>query len=142
MDWSGVAKHSDILRFVRGLINFIQQRQVFLDEKLLATSPSEHHYLAWHGITLHGQTWKKDSHTLAFELYSPQGQEHLHIVFNAYWQTLTFEVPPLKYGKSWHLIVDTAKEAPHDFYYPEQAPVVYHFKYQVESRSCVVLMEL
>ena len=141
MDWSGVAKHSDILRFVRGLINFIQQRQVFLDEKLLATNPSEHHYLTWHGVTLQGQTWKNDSHILAFELYSPQGQEHLHIIFNAYWQTLTFELPPLKYGKSWHVIVDTVKEAPHDFYYPEQAPVVYHFKYQVESRSCVVLME-
>ena len=141
MDWSGVAKHSETLRFVRGLINFIQNCDLFLDEKLLGTMAGDHSYLTWHGTTLHGQNWENFSHILAYELHNPQSREHLHIIFNAYWQPLICELPPLKYHKNWHLIVDTAKNPPHDWFDPSQAPLISSLKYPVDSRSCIVLME-
>ena len=153
-DWSLVDKHQDLLRFVQQLIHFIQGLAVFRKEKFLQISyvgnpahlqeHSQVHsqaYLVWHGQKLNQPNWTKDSHHLAFAIYDPVSREHLYVIFNAYWQPLEFELPPLKSRNNWHRIIDTALEAPNDFSPLETAVKVTGDRYLVTARSSVVLME-
>jgi pullulanase/glycogen debranching enzyme len=66
--------------------------------------------------------------------------DHLHVMLNAYWEPLTFELPPLPNGQRWHRVVDTALPSPGDFCEPESAPPAQENTCRVEARSAVVLM--
>jgi glycogen operon protein len=85
--------------------------------------------------------WGDNSHSLAFSLHHPECGEHLHIMLNAYWQPLTFDLPsPRQPGDCWHLIVDTALSKPEDFCPPENASAIEGGKYKVAARASVMLM--
>ena len=142
-DWSLVSKHHDLLRFVKKLIHFIQGLAIFRQEKFLeVTHASLEPHLVWHGVYLGQPDWGEDSHTLAFSLHHPGIGEHLHVMLNAYWESLNFELPPLELGNYWHRIVDTALSAPDDFSDLEAAAKIDEENfYSVTARSCVVLME-
>lgn len=140
-DWSAIGKQADLLRFVRGLIKFTQERRIFRIERVLHTeSDSPLPNITWHGVQLNEPNWEEDSHYLAFSLRHPKTDEYLHIILNAHWEPLIFELPPLKTGKSWHRIVDTALAAPHDFSDSKVAPMVAAKRYRVQARSSVILM--
>ncbi|MFB0533890.1 MAG: glycogen debranching protein GlgX [Anaerolineae bacterium] len=140
-DWGGVERHAGLLRFVRGLIHFTQAREIFREERFwTATEGGEAPHITWHGVHLGQPDWGHDSHTLAFTLRHPEGGDHLHVMLNAYWEPLTFELPPLQAGERWHRIVDTALPAPDDFSDPEAAPPLDENWYRGEARSAVVLM--
>ncbi len=141
-DWSLVTQHDGLLRFVKKLIHFIQGLAIFRQEKFLeVTHASSEPYLIWHGQYLGEPDWGEDSHALAFSLCHPASGEHLHIVLNAYWESLDFELPPLEPGNYWHRIVDTALPAPDDFSDLEAAPKVDQDSYLVTARSSIILME-
>lgn len=142
-DWSDREKNADMLGFVRSLIHFIQARQIFRQEKLLlSSSNTQNPYINWHGVQLGQPDWGYDSHSLAFTLHHPESGEHLHIMLNAYWESLTFELPPLSSRKGWHRIVDTALSSPADFCDLPEAPLIKEYNYQVTARSSVILMAL
>lgn len=142
-DWDLVEKNSALLRFFRDLIRFIQSRPIFSEEKLWATTNSNHRpHINWHGVELNKPDWSDNSHSLAFTLHHPESDEHLHIMLNAYWEPLAFQLPPLSGGKRWHRIVDTALPAPEDFCELASAPMVEEKSYRLEARSSVVLMAL
>jgi glycogen operon protein len=65
-----------------------------------------------------------------------------HIIFNAFWKALTFELPPTaEQGLTpWRRVIDTARESPDDFCDPEAAPVVEASTLGVSARSVVVLV--
>ncbi len=139
-DWNLVNKNEGLLRFVKKLIHFIQGLAIFRQENFLevAYASSEPH-LIWHGTYLGQPDWGEESHSLAFSLCYPAKGEHLHIVLNAYWESLSFELPPLKSGSYWHRIIDTAIPSPEDFL--EIALKINQESYQVAGRSAVVFME-
>ena len=140
-DWSAVEQQAGLLRFVRGLIHFIQAREIFRQESLLeVTYGSQKPHIVWHGVQLGQPDWGDHSHSLACTLRHPGYDEHLYVVFNAYWDSLCFELPPLDPGDRWHRIVDTARRSPDDFWDLDAAPAVKGNSYQVEARSSVVLM--
>lgn len=140
-DWDAVQKNDGFLRFVRELIDFNQSLHILQQEHLLqVTYGSQKPHLVWHGVTLGQPDWCYDSHSLAFSLRHPQRKEHLHIILNAYWQSLTFELPPLGNGESWYRIVDTSLNSPQDFCSLERAPKIQDSHYCVSSRSSVILM--
>ena len=140
-DWSAVEEEADLLRFVRGLIHFIQTQEIFRQESLLeVTDGSPEPHIIWHGSRLGQPDWGEDSHSLAFTLRHPASGEHLHVIFNAYWQSLAFELPPLSHYEHWRRIVDTNLSAPEDFCDLDAAPKVEGVEYWVEARSSVVLM--
>ncbi|MGB7442245.1 MAG: glycogen debranching protein GlgX [Coleofasciculaceae cyanobacterium] len=142
-DWSGIEENADILRFVKSLIHFIQAREIFRQENLLLSKGNPHNpYIIWHGLQLDQPNWGDDSHSLAFTLHHPESGEHLHIMLNAYWENLTFELPPLSSKQRWHRIVDTALPSPADFCDLPEAVLVKEYNYQVTARSSVVLMAL
>ena len=140
-DWSAVETHAGLLRFVRGLIHFIQTQEIFRQEGLLeVTYGSQDPHVVWHGVHLGQPDWGEDSHSLAFTLRHPNCEEHLYVVFNAYWRPLRFELPPLDQGDRWRRIVDTSLNAPEDFWDLDAAPWVEREQYRVEARSSIVLM--
>ncbi len=140
-DWDCVEKHAGLLRFVKGLLAFIQSLQIFQQEHILAVNyaPDKPH-IVWHGPTLGKPDWGENSHVLAFTLLHPEVGEHLHIIFNAYWEPLEFDLPPLYKGEIWHRIVDTSLPSPEDFCDVSSAPKISGGTYYATARSAIVLI--
>ena len=62
----------------------------------------------WHGVKLNEPDWRYESHTLAARVRLLGYPLVLHIIINAYWQALEFELPVLDEGQqSWRRCVDT-----------------------------------
>ncbi len=140
-DWTLLEKHADIHRFVKELIQFRLSLNVFKDvrgvplRRLLETAQ-----LDWHGVELCEPDWGYNSHTLAFTVRGRRGL--FHIIFNAYWKPLKFELPPTaEQGlATWRRIIDTSLNSPNDFYKLKSAPEVNAGFLKVSARSTVVLV--
>jgi len=65
----------------------------------------------------------------------------IHLLLNAYWEPLDFELPPLDRGgkNSWRRWIDTALDTPHDIVPWQTAPMVPGSIYRAEARAVVVL---
>jgi isoamylase len=141
-NWDLVEQHQDLWRFVKTLIRFNQELKILREEKFLQVDKISHQpYILWHGQRLRQPDWSDDSHCIAFSLCHPPSEERLHVIFNAYWQPLKFELPALKLGNSWHRIVDTSLPAPDDIADPATAQKIYDKHYLAAARSSVVLMD-
>ena len=136
-NWGNVQTRADLLRFVRGLIRFNRAHHVFQDEHFWAAEGGAD--VTWHGIHLNHPDWGEHSHSLAFTLEHQARGEHLHVMLNAYWESLEFELPPLPAGARWLRVVDTARPAPEDYCEPGAEPPVRENVYRVASRSVVIL---
>ncbi|MBN1481789.1 glycogen debranching enzyme GlgX [candidate division KSB1 bacterium] len=139
-NWDDIDQHKNVLRFVKGLIDFIQHREIFTHEQLLRTIECvDKPHLIWHGTRLGQPDWGDKSHTLAFMLHHPRYDEKLHVMLNVFWEPLVFELPPLMYHEQWYRIVDTSLQPPDDFMNVQDAPFYAGDTYQVNARSVVVL---
>ena len=148
-DWDLVEKNSDLLRFVKSLIHFIQAREIFRIEKFLSTNDHRKPYIRWDEINLpeeqeeseEKENGENKSYCLAFELNYAYKQERLYVMLNNYWQKVEFALPTLSSDRqNWYRIVDTALPTPEDFCFPETAEVVSKTKYVLKPRSSVILM--
>jgi isoamylase len=140
-DWRALDTQADMLRFVRGLLYLTQTRDVFRQEHFWTEAQDDHGaQITWHGVHLGQPDWGYDSHTLAFTLENPNGGDYLHVMLNAFWEPLNFDLPPVRAGWRWHRIIDTALVPPDDFYDPDASPPMQDMAYRVESRSVVVLL--
>jgi isoamylase len=149
-NWDAVEKEQPLLRFTQGLIHFIQNLKVFQLQHLLRVTTTWHYepHIVWHGTALNQPDWSEHSRTLAFTLCYPDAKEQIHVMLNAYWEALVFNLPGLGphdglwpvFDHRWYRIVDTAVPPPRDFCYPEEAPVFESDRYPVGPRSTVVLM--
>lgn len=142
-DWDLLEQNQPLLRFVRGLIQL--RRRVSLFQQADFWSPldkSNSAQLTWHGVRLQEPDWGDDSRSLAFTLHDhiSTNSEPWHIMLNAYWEPLTFELPPLPANKRWHRVIDSALQPPDDYSEPQEAPVVEEESYNVVGRSSVVLV--
>jgi glycogen operon protein len=142
-DWSLLERHADIHRFVKLLNAFRQHRDVVAEEgKLSLNQLLERAKIQWHGVTLNNPDWGEHSHSLAFTLQSLRARFLVHGMLNAYWEPLTFELPPApdESGQPWRRCVDTALISPDDFCPWQTAPFVEQTSYAVQPRSVVVLV--
>jgi isoamylase len=62
-----------------------------------------------------------------------------HLILNAYWEPLIFELPKLDGGGSWRRWIDTALDSPDDIVPWEKAPPVSDDAYRAGARSVVML---
>jgi glycogen operon protein len=138
-DWDDVKRHAEVRRFVRGLIRFHQKSKVFRDRKFWGEQ--EGTTITWHGVQLHSPQWDENSHSLAYELFHAASQEHLHVILNAYWEPLEFELPATAEGRVWQRMVDTAQQSPVDFCDPPIA-LAGGASYLCQARSSVVLISI
>src|SRR5262249_41171783 len=138
LDWGGTERHADLCRFVAGLIRFHERSSVFRDRRFWGRPDSA--AVTWHGVHLNQPDWGQDSHSLAYELVQPQSQEHFHVMLNAYWEPLSFDLPALPPGQQWHRLLDTALPDGQDFSEPASPLAAGEHQYRLEPRATAVLV--
>jgi glycogen operon protein len=97
--------------------------------------------IAWHGVSLHRPDWGGHSHTLALTVQSRRARLVFHVMLNAFWEPLVFELPPADAGTGapWRRWIDTALPSPEDITLWATAPLVTETTYRLQPRSTVVL---
>jgi glycogen operon protein len=139
-DWTLLFKHADLRRFVRLLIarRVIrdvehERRRVSLDQWLRDS------IRAWHGVKLGQPDWGQSSHSLALGVELRREGLRFHLILNAYWEPLDFELPS-DGGESWHRWIDTALDPPYDIVEWQTAPPVQGRTYHAGAHSVVMLI--
>jgi glycogen operon protein len=142
-DWTLLAKHADVHRFVT-LLNARrvlrdpepERRRVSLNRLLRGVN------LAWHGVKLNQPDWSECSHSIAFTVEIREVNLLFHVILNAYWEPLDFELPRLHRVREnpWHRWIDTALDSPHDILEWDRAEPVPGYAYRAESHSVVMLL--
>jgi len=141
-DWALLAKRADVHRFVsvlnaRRVLRDVEheEKRVALNQLLLQED------ITWHGVKLGEPDWRHSSHSLALTVRLTMDRTHYHIILNAYWEPLEFELPLVANGARhpWRRWIDTFLDCPHDIVEWEQAPSVLGHRYRAEPRSVVVL---
>jgi isoamylase len=141
-DWRLVERHAGLLRFIRQITARRVRRDVEAEQlrlslnQLLSLTKIE-----WHGVKLNQPDWGAASHSLALTTQIPADRLLVHILFNAYWEPLDFELPPLaaQGGNAWRLWINTAMDSPDDIVEPSEAPLIENPSYRAEARSVVLL---
>jgi len=140
-DWTLLERHRDVHRFVsllnaRRLMRSVRHEEQRVSLAQLIAQANK----AWHGVKLNQPDWGDASHSLAFEVELKEDRRLGHFIFNAYWEPLTFELPPVPSARPWRRWIDTALDSPQDIVpWEEAAPVPGHV-YRAEARSVVVLL--
>jgi glycogen operon protein len=141
-DWSLLERHAGIHRFVKALNAFRQRRDIVAEgSKVSLNQLLERAKIEWHGVALNYPDWSAHSHSLTFTLRSLRARFLLHGMLNAYWEPLTFELPPVpaESQQRWRRCIDTALASPDDIFSWENAPSVAQAAYVVQPRSFVLL---
>lgn len=140
-NWDDVSKHADVLRFARLLIQRRAIRDVDHERRRLSLSQTllEHRY-AWHGVKLNQPDWSAVSHSIALSGELKDEGIMAHVILNAYWEPLGFELPELSGGERWRRWIDTALDPPNDISEWNREQPVSESVYHAEGRSVVVLI--
>jgi isoamylase len=141
-DWTLIEKWPDLHRFVTVLNGCRVSRDVEHEQQRVALSELiRQTHVTWHGVNLHEPDWSDSSHSIAFTSRFPHRRMVFHAIFNAYWEPLAFELPPVvdSAHDRWRRWIDTFLESPHDIVDWTDAPMVAGSTYRSEPRSVVVL---
>jgi isoamylase len=138
-DWSLVEKHADIHRFLQ-LLNEVrslrnpdaEQHHLSLNQLLARAQKS------WHGVKPGQPDWSASSHSIALCAHLAEESAITHLIFNAYWEPLEFELPDVNRGP-WKRWIDTTLDPPNDIVPWRDAPAHSGSKYMAGPRSVVVL---
>ncbi|MGE3152245.1 MAG: glycogen debranching protein GlgX [Nitrospiraceae bacterium] len=141
-DWALVDKHADVHRFAtllnaRRLLRDVEHERQRLNLTQLIREADK----VWHGVTLNQPDWSPSSHTIAVTVKVQRDGLLVHVILNAYWEPLEFELPPLNpgTGQTWRRWIDTALDSPDDIVPWQEAPSLPGSPYRTEARSVVVL---
>ena len=141
-DWTLLAKRADVHRFVtllnaRRVLRDIEHERWRVPLNQLIRQAD----ITWHGVKLDKPDWSHSSHSIAFTARSTMDRAPYHVIVNAYWEALEFELPPVSEGGrlQWFRWIDTSLDSPHDIVEWEGAPAVPGHSYRAEPRSMVVL---
>jgi len=141
-DWSLLNAHADIHRFVTLLIkrrlcrNGIGEHQ----SRTLAQLIQDAHK-AWHGVKLFQPDWSDCSHSIALSAQLSGEPVLVHVILNAYWNSLNFELPETKAHNPWRRWIDTALEPPNDIFEWQMSPSILGASYPAQGRSVIVLFK-
>jgi isoamylase len=141
-DWSLLAKHADVLRFVKLLIARRTLRDLGPERRRMTLVQLILNGIkGWHGIKLGQPDWNDHSHSVALSAVLPNDGMLVHLIFNVYWEPLDFELPQAEAGTpiSWRRWIDTSRESPDDIVPWRKAPKLAEHTYRAGPRSVVVL---
>jgi glycogen operon protein len=141
-DWSGLDRHADLHRFTKTLIRVrrrlakvlgLSDDRDFLD--LLRDASYE-----WSGVVVGQPDAGYESRSIALTFQADRWA--IHLIFNAYWEPLEFELPtPEVDSDGWQRIIDTSLESPEDIVSSlGEAPIVGPATYLAEGRSVILLV--
>ena len=141
LDWTLLERHADVHRFLT-LLNAtrpqreleMEQQRLTLNQLLLQANKS------WHGVKINEPDWHSWSHTIALSLELKKQKVLLHLIVNAYWEPLDFELPSTDGSTNpWHRWIDTSLDSPDDIVPWEAATSFEGLTYRAEARSEVAL---
>ena len=141
-DWTALAKRADLHRFVsvlnaqRVLRDVEHERRGVPLNQLIRDAD-----ITWHGVSLGQPDWRPSSHSVAFTARVPGERASVHVILNAYWEPLEFELPSIAGNElePWRRWIDTDLDAPHDIVEWKAAPPVPGPRYRAAPRSVVLL---
>jgi len=142
-DWTLTTRQAEVFRFLKLLIARRRLRDLYPEHQqpvslnqLLGKAKT-----AWHGVKLGQPDWSPWSHSLAFGAHLPKEKLMFHMILNAYWEPLEFELPPLGSlgGGPWRRWIDTALDSPHDIVEWKEAQSISLQSYRAGPRSVAVL---
>jgi isoamylase len=141
-DWTRLEKHGDVHRFV----SLLTARRLLRDvaperERMTLNQLISEAFKDWHGVKLRQPDWGDDSHSIAFSARLGNPDHLIHFIFNAYWEALDFELPPLDNGSKnpWSRWIDTYLDSPEDIVAWQDSIPVAGTSYRVGPRSVVLL---
>jgi isoamylase len=141
-DWTLVKKNSGLYRFVQQLIFDRLHRAGLKEDGMITVSEMiQKARIKWHGVKLNRPDWSSQSHSLAGTVYSAETRLIYHLMLNAYWDELDFELPPIGavHKSKWHRWIDTSLPSPDDISDWNESPEFLEPVYQVQPRSIVAL---
>ena len=96
----------------------------------------------WHGVKLGQPDWTPSSHSVALCAEDRKEKFFLHVILNAYWEPLEFELPEAGWHGTglWRRWIDTGLDSPNDIAEWEKSPLVSAQTYPTQPRSVVVLI--
>jgi len=140
LDWSLAEEHAGLLRYVTMLhfqrhLKHLAPEQQRLSLSMLLRQGNR----SWHGVKLGQPDWGVNSHSLALSVADGKDGPLLHLMMNAYWEALDFELPSNPGVAPWRRWIDTSLDSPDDIVDWRMAPPVTTATYRVEARSVAVL---
>jgi len=139
-DWGLLERHADIHRFTKALIGLRMSRNLPVERLDITLSELlRRQSIQWHGVKLKEPDWSYESHSLAATVPLLGYQLSMHLIVNAYWEPLEFELPPLEDTReSWRRCLNTYLDPPHDICDWSAAPSLEGVTW-VEPHSVVLL---
>jgi glycogen operon protein len=139
-DWTLLKKHADVHRFVKLLCARRVLRAADPERKRISLTRLLHEARkAWHGVRRFEPDWGDGSHSLALSAEIRAEGLAFHLILNAYWEPLRFELPELASGGPWRRWIDTGLDSPADIVPWETAQPVAGDTYSAQARSVVML---
>ena len=141
-DWTLIAKHAQLHRFVKLLIARRLLRDVEHEgERVSLNQLIRRAGKGWHGVKLGQPDWSDHSHSIAFTAEIRRMGLTFHLIANSYWEALDFELPKLpdSSGDGWRRWIDTSLDSPGDILEWQNAPLISDCPYRCGPRSVVVL---
>ncbi len=119
VNWHHAAHSQHMLRFVTELIKY--RKYLFhrnRDMGLMMSLAEILHRaeICWHGVRAYTPDWNANSHALAMSAISLDVKVAIYLIFNSYWEPLTFTLPlpPPDIEGNWCRILDTSLPPPDD----------------------------
>ena len=139
-DWSLLKKHADCHRFAK----LLMARRLLRDmgperERTSLSQLISKAKKSWHGVRLDQPDWSAQSHSIAFSIELRGEGLLVYFAFNAHWEPLNFELPPMGKRESWRRWIDTSLDSPQDIVPWQEASCIADHVYRVGPRSVVVL---
>lgn len=140
LHWQPDRRGQDMQRFMRELIRY--RKYLFSREShesmMLSLAEVLHRSeICWHGVKPFHPDWAVHSHAIAMSAISLDVRVAMYVIFNSYWQPLTFELPmpPQDLQGGWQRILDTSLPSPDDIVPLGQPMVTAGEQYEVQGRS-------
>lgn len=143
-DWSLLERHADVHRFVKLLITARMQREVVIDQRRMSLNDLlRESRIDWHGVAVGQPDWSESSRSLAVTIRSIGNRFLVHLMVNAFWEALCFELPPAAGSTTpWRCWINTARSSPDDIQDWASAPGLTTTHQRVEPRSLVAVFAL
>ncbi len=139
-DWTRLQKHGDVHRFLKLLIERRLLRSVEPERRRMSlTAFLQQANKAWHRTRLYQPDWSDHSHSVALGAELKEEGLFYHLILNAYWEPLTFELPGLGDRGPWRRWIDTGLDSPDDIVPWQTTPPISGTTYRAEARSVVIL---
>jgi glycogen operon protein len=141
-DWQLLSRHADVHRFVKLLIQARRHQQAEDSPEMTLNQVLSQAHIQWHGVKIDKPDWSAYSHSLAVTSLSQRNNVALHMIANAYWKPLKFElpVPDSPWFTGWRLWIDTSLPSPEDIRTANETVAFNQSTYRVNPRSVVVLV--